>query len=173
MSYRTLGLAALVGYVVCFGTIHAAESLCCTHETYICFSAPTPVACGINAAGVDSCDECFAPQAAGSVEPLTLDKVTGPGIRLSWGASCISSDSDYAVYEGLLGSFNSHVPVGDAFCSTQGMRQVTITPADGSRYYLVVPFGAMREGSYGTDGDGAPRPPSAQACLPQLVGDCP
>ncbi len=172
MRHRLLGFAALISCVACFGTTRAAENFCCTHVTYVCFTVPPTAQCGINAAGVQSCDECVAPAPAGAVEPLMLAKVQGAGIRLSWGASCVSSDSDYAVYEGLLGNFVSHVPVGDSFCTTQGMQQLTITPASGNRYYIVVPLGEAHEGSYGAASDG-PRPPSTLACLPQLVGDCP
>ncbi len=159
----------------------AAEALCCTHVTYVCFEAPSPTACGINAAGVQSCDECVAPVPSGAVPsgealpdtPLTLSKIPAPWIRLAWATSCVATDSDYAVYEGLLGDFASHVPVVDSFCTTDGMLALTIAPSGGDRYYLVVPQGAMREGSYGADSEGVPRPPSPAACLQQLVETCP
>src|SRR5881409_738767 len=39
--------------------------------------------------------------------PLRLTRV-GPQLLLEWGASCLVSDTDYEVYEGLMGSFSSH-----------------------------------------------------------------
>ena len=41
----------------------------------------------------------------------------------------------------------------------------TITPADGSRYYLVVPLSETSEGSYG-DGSSGARPRSTDPCRP-------
>jgi hypothetical protein len=105
--------------------------------------------------------------------PLTLSKISAAWIRLAWAASCVASDSDYAVYEGLLGDFASHVPAAGPLCTTFGMLTLTIEPSAGDQYYLVVPLGDMREGSYGVDSDGAPRPPSQAACRQQLVEICP
>ncbi len=109
--------------------------------------------------------------------PLTVSKApgneAGNDIMLAWAASCVASDTDYAVYEGLLGDFTSHIPVNNPnpFCTTSGATTAMITPGTGSRYYLVVPQGDVREGSYGSD-SGGPRPPSASACQEQLVGIC-
>ena len=105
--------------------------------------------------------------------PLTVSKAAGNDIMLDWAASCVASDTDYAVYEGLLGDFTSHIPVDNPnpFCTTLNDTEATITPATGSRYYLVVPQGDVREGSYGKT-SGGPRPPSASACQGQLVGIC-
>jgi len=105
--------------------------------------------------------------------PLMLDHAGGNEITLTWGASCRPTDTDYAIYEGAMGSFLSHVPVATPSCSTAGATSATFQPGPGDRYYLVVPQGAEREGSYGTDGNGTPRPPSASACRPQFVGACP
>ena len=175
-----LGCAILFTWLTYPTPGRAAVALCCTHVTYVCFEAPSPQACGINAAGVQSCDQCVPPAPSGAVPaaestrdtPLTLSKVLAR-IRLAWAASCVASDSDYAVYEGLLGDFASHVPVTDSSCTTDGMLSLTIVPSAGDRYYLVVPRGDMREGSYGVDSDGGPRPPSQAACLQQLVEICP
>jgi hypothetical protein len=102
---------------------------------------------------------------------LTVDKVAlGARIGLTWGASCLGSDTDYEVHEGTLGTYYSHVPI---LCSTSGATQVRLTPPAGSVYYLVVPRNATREGSYGTDSTGTPRPPSASSCRPQSTGMCP
>ena len=103
--------------------------------------------------------------------PLMVGKSGTPGdLELSWGGSCRASDTDYAVYEGLLGDFTSHAP---RLCSTGGATSVTLTPASGSGYYLVVPLSPDgAEGSYGTASNGTQRPPSASACQPQVFTDC-
>jgi len=100
--------------------------------------------------------------------PLLLGKA-GDDLTLNWGLSCQSTDSDYAVYEGVLGDFSSH---GIAVCSTAGDTTATITPATGSAYYLVVPRGPTREGSYGTDSDGNERAAAAGPCAVQVIGPC-
>jgi hypothetical protein len=104
--------------------------------------------------------------------PLVLDKASGTDITLSWSASCLASDTDYAVYEGTLGDFTSHAPTGSPICSTSSRTSVILTPSAGARYYLVVPQGASYEGSYGDSSTGG-RPPSLAACQPQRVVDCP
>ena len=101
--------------------------------------------------------------------PVTLAK-TGSQITLSWGASCSSGGGDFAVYEGLVGDFTSHLPVA---CSTGGATSLTFTPASGGRYYLAVPRNDDLEGSYGTDGSGGRRAASAAACAPQDLAGCP
>lgn len=106
---------------------------------------------------------------ADSGEPLRLDK-TGPGqVQLSWGASCLSTDSDYEVYEGNLGDFSSHVA---RRCSTGGARSATITPSPTSDYYLVVPRNAVSEGSYGATSAGTERPVGPNSCLPRATSEC-
>ena len=120
-----------------------------------------------------------SPTAAGGVPdggevpgmPLMLGKSGTPGdVELSWGHSCQPGDSDYAVYEGLLGSFTSHAP---RLCSTGGATSVALTPGSASHYYLVVPLSpAGAEGSYGTASDGNQRPPSATSCQPQAFTGC-
>ena len=107
--------------------------------------------------------------------PLTVSQAAGNDITLSWGASCVASDTDYAIYEGLLGDFTSHTQVGSPPCTTGGATTTTITPGTGSRYYLVVPQNATNEGSYGTDSNGLERPPAIGigACLPQAITACP
>jgi len=80
------------------------------------------------------------------------------------------TDDDYEIYEGLVGTYYSHQL---KFCSTGGATTITFTPAAGSRYYLVVPRNATREGSYGTDSGLNEHPQGAPACLPQSLGVCP
>jgi hypothetical protein len=118
-----------------------------------------------------------APAGVGSVpegpasiaSPLTIARGSGGALDLAWSPSCRIGDLDYAVYEGTLGSFQSHVT---RLCTTSGATAATIVPSSGSAYYLVVAHGAALEGSYGS-GAGAERPPSASACYPQAIGGCP
>lgn len=122
---------------------------------------------------VDNLRVCTSENGAGRVPdgasvggtPLTMGK-SGPDVSLSWGASCVASDSDYEVYEGTLTDFSSHV---SRTCSTGGATAWTLTPAAGSRYYLVVPRSVDREGSYGVDGAGAARAAAGLPCLPQAL----
>ena len=101
--------------------------------------------------------------------PLTIDKQSGGGIELSWGASCLPGDDDYAVYEGTLGQFDGHQP---ETCSTAGAVTWTLTPLPGDAFYLVVPIHGLREGSYGLDSDGNPRATGEVRCLLQAVAEC-
>ncbi len=100
--------------------------------------------------------------------PLTLTR-SGGSLILNWGASCNAGDTDYEVYEGVMGAYSSHSPRA---CTTGGARSATFTPAAGNRYYLVVPRNSTREGSFGLDGNGAERPQGGAACLPQSLAVC-
>jgi len=102
--------------------------------------------------------------------PLTVERQPGGDLTLSWGASCVANDGDYAIYQGTLGDFASHAPM---LCSTGGATTSTVTPAAGSTYYLVVPRNGSREGSYGIDSSSTERPASASACLVQSIAACP
>jgi len=101
--------------------------------------------------------------------PLSLEVAPGGGLKLSWGVSCAADDSDYAIYEGVLGDFESHVPIA---CTTGGQLTATIAPRVGSAYYLVVPRNAFREGSYGRSSDGMERPEGVDTCVPHEIGSC-
>ncbi len=101
---------------------------------------------------------------------LTVQRAEGKRIALAWGASCRAGDGDYAVYEGLLGDFDSHLPHR---CSTGGATALTYRPREGSLYILVLPRDARHEGSYGTASGGGERPASAAPCLPQQALACP
>ena len=100
--------------------------------------------------------------------PLRLARA-GDEITLIWSASCVASDSDYAIYEGTLGDFGSHE---SRFCTTGGETVKTFAPADGDSYYLVVPGNSVWEGSYSTGSDGNERAPSSSACLEQRIEVC-
>ena len=102
--------------------------------------------------------------------PLGVGKnPTDPtNLDLSWGTSCSMAVNDYAVYEGSLDSFDSHTAYT---CTTGGAINLTITPGDGDRYYLVVPLNDDTEGSYGAGVGGAERLRSTGVCRPLAVTD--
>lgn len=103
-------------------------------------------------------------------QPLVLGRErNGDGIVLEWGASCLAADDDYAVYQGILGEFSNYTP---RVCSTGGATSLAIAADEEDRFFIVVPRGSAREGSYGSDSQLQPRPPSADACLQQSVAFC-
>jgi len=106
---------------------------------------------------------------AGDVEDLRLTIDVGGNLTLSWSGSCGAADLDYEIYSGTLGSFGSY---GQVLCGTSGANSTVLTAPVDSVFYLVVPTNGFREGSYGRDGAGAERAPSASACLPQATGAC-
>jgi hypothetical protein len=121
------------------------------------------------ASNVEEIEVAGAGSAAGRVPALlTVDK-SGDDITLQWADSCVATDTDYAVYEGTLGDFTSHV---SRVCTTGGATAATLPPAEGLTYYLVVPRNAGHEGSYGKTSDGVERPAAASSCLPQAIGAC-
>ena len=78
------------------------------------------------------------------------------------------------MYRGVLGDFTSAEP---ETCST-GQAAAWATPlTEGNAFYLVVPHNELNEGSYGLARSAGPSPversPSAFACLPQVIGECP
>ncbi len=108
------------------------------------------------------------PDGAGMTGAAVMATRTGAvDLTLSWDPSCEASDTDYAVYEGPLGSFANHAPI---LCSTGGNLWATFPLPPGSAYYLVVARNHWSEGSYGLDGNGMQRPPSVGACLAQSIG---
>ena len=102
--------------------------------------------------------------------PLNVSLDAGGDLSLTWGGSCVPDDVDYAVDEGILGNFTSHVPRS---CSTAGATTLSLAPGPASHYYLVVPRKASVEGSYGLDGDISERPASLSACAVQSLASCP
>ncbi|HEX6849851.1 MAG TPA: PKD domain-containing protein [Candidatus Polarisedimenticolaceae bacterium] len=96
-------------------------------------------------------------------QALTVSKDLYGQLSLSWGASCVATDNDYAVYQGRLGEFASHVPV---LCSTGGATAATIPAAAGDVYLLVVPNDGYYEGRYGLSGSGAEIPAGPTRCYP-------
>ncbi len=102
--------------------------------------------------------------------PLRITQAAG-ALAMTWGDSCVNTDTDFSVYEGPIGSFAAHVPLA---CSTGSQPAATLSPSAGNTYYLVVAHDGTSEGSYGTDSAGNQRPQSARACLPMArVLGCP
>ncbi len=94
---------------------------------------------------------------------LTLSKVGAGVVNLAWTAACGATAADYGIYEGALGSWYSHALVD---CTDDGGDlNEDVTPAAGSRYFLVVPHDAASvEGSYGKDSANAERPVGTAVC---------
>lgn len=136
-------------------------------ETASLAVVPSPFGDGVMLIGLEA-----AVTPAGDIadELLVLDRLPGGDVELTWGASCLATDDDYEVYEGLFGDFTSHTP---KLCTTAGASSATFTPAGGDRYYLVVPRNSQREGSYGRDGEGTERPPGLSTCAEQAIETCP
>jgi hypothetical protein len=164
--------------VQCTGSSHCSDGLFCNGSEFCsagdCFPGSNPCpGQGCN----ETTDVCTTgtPVAAGRVpdaggSPLRLQKA-GSNVTLTWGASCLGTDTDYAVYEGTVGgTFTSHV---SRLCSTGGLTTATFAPAAGNKYYFVVSRNASREGSYGTRTGGAERPVGTGQCAAQLIGSCP
>jgi hypothetical protein len=104
--------------------------------------------------------------------PLKIEKL-GANLNIFWGPSCRPEDTDYALYAGVLGVFDSHEPVT---CSTSGSPEFVLPMPSSSTYFLAVPHNELNEGSYGfaaTMTTETERPPSALACLSQFFEDCP
>ncbi len=108
----------------------------------------------------------------GGLQPvLTIATPDHVSLNLQWGASCGGGAIDYAVYEGTIGSWYSHVP---ATCTTSGGLTASYTPPPGNKYYLVVPLNASAEGIYGHASSGTPIPVSGSACrASQNTAGCP
>jgi hypothetical protein len=104
-----------------------------------------------------------------SEDPLTITLTADHALTLAWDVACGANDTDYAIYEGIIGDFASHTPI---LCSTAGVTSATFEPSVGNAYYLVVARNHWSEGSYGVDAGGGQRPVSVSACLSQSIG-CP
>ena len=102
--------------------------------------------------------------------PLTVQETSFNQLLLSWGPSCSSADTDYAVHEGVIGDFGV---ISRRFCTTGGQTNQIVTPLEGSTFYLVVPLNLIGEveGSYGLQTPGVERP-APNGCFPQAILQC-
>jgi hypothetical protein len=100
---------------------------------------------------------------------LTVSLEENGDVTLNWGESCVLGDSDYGIYEGFIGDFESHA---SRVCTTGGQETMSLTPAAGGTYYLVVPNNTLSEGSYGQDSAGNPRAAGQTICMQQAVASC-
>ncbi len=102
---------------------------------------------------------------------LLVSKAPFSQLNLTWGTSCVATDDDYAIYQGRLGDFRSHVPQQ---CSTGGFASATIATPPGNVYFLVVPHDGLYEGRYGTSSSGTEIPAGPTRCWPAAVAvGCP
>jgi len=139
--------------------IHGSSADC--NSNYIPDECETGVECGPSGATPDG------KFVSGSL--LTVDRAAGGALTLTWGASCLSNDTDYGIYEGTVGDYASHTR---RLCSTGGQNTVDLVPSAGSRYFLVVPQNATNEGSYGRSSSSVERPRGVITCKPQEIGAC-
>jgi hypothetical protein len=100
----------------------------------------------------------------GPVPSLTLKKnsTTPSRLDMTWSDSCGLDQTDFAIYEGTIGSWTSHAR---KICSTGGATSTTnLIPQAPSSYYLVVAVSASQEGSYGKRSSGAEIPAGINPC---------
>jgi len=107
----------------------------------------------------------------GSGGPRLTVSRQGMNLTLAWGAACgATAGTDYAVYEGTIGSWYSHAP---RICSTGGQLSSQFAVPPGNPYFLIVARNGAREGSHGKSSSGAEIPPGASVCVPQEIATCP
>jgi hypothetical protein len=99
--------------------------------------------------------------------PLGVDKTAGGDVNVSF-QDLGGQVGGYNVYEGALGSWYSHAPKA---CQqtpplAAGRRQVQLTPAPGSTYYLVTSYDSCNESISGSDSSGTPQPAANLTCAP-------
>ncbi len=112
-----------------------------------------------------------APAGLGQVPGSLIVAKSGGNLQVSWNLGCSSNATDYAVYQGTLGSWYSHAALTCA--APNRYLKYSFTPASGSAYYLVVPVNANSEGSYGLTGAGSEIPGAALAChVARQLGGC-
>lgn len=99
---------------------------------------------------------------------MTMAKDGAGNPEIHWQDSCSKAGTDYAVYEGSLGTFDIHNSIQ---CTAGGSMMMTLSPLSGDSYFLVVPLDDGAEGSYGKAGDGTERPVGIDRCLPDQAFD--
>jgi len=102
----------------------------------------------------------------GSYRPVTVG-LSGSGLRLTWEDQGPTVPA-YNVYQGTLGTYDSHVPLACHVSGTSdgaGSRVLDVIPADsGGHYYLVTASDRCGEGPAGRSSDGRRRPLPGGAC---------
>ena len=148
------------------GTWTTTSSSCAT-------PGPATTLCELSDGSSDAFVPVAFPAPGGRASGLLLERNdSAPSITLTWNPSCSNADTDYAIYEGEIGVWYSHLaPASGSICSTGGGETATFDAGAGDRYYLVVPRDSQIEGSYG-GGDGTERPVSMTPCAPQSLGAC-
>lgn len=97
-------------------------------------------------------------------EPLRVTRPAIGELLLSWSRSCVPTDTDHAVYSGVLGGvFDHHVSVA---CSTGGAQSAIVPEPPGDAYYLVSSHEGRLEGSHGLNSRGEHRSSGPAPCLP-------
>jgi hypothetical protein len=124
-------------------------------------------------------DCSVAASGAGESGQLLVTMEANGDLSFTWSDSCLTSDNDFGLYEGVLQPipalggaarvFNSHQFVQ---CTTTGAKAATITPTGDMQYYMVVPSNGAEEGSYGADSLGAERGQGVNSCATQIVAAC-
>jgi hypothetical protein len=99
--------------------------------------------------------------------PLIVTAVAGGDLKVAF-QDLGGQVGGYNVYEGSLGSWYSHAPKA---CQqvpplAGGRREVQLTPAAGSTYYLVTSFDLCQESISGTNSLGSPQPSANLTCAP-------
>ena len=127
-------------------------------------------------------DCAVQPTGAGESGLLMVVMEANGDLSFTWADSCLASDNDYGLYEGVLQPIP---PLGGAArvfdthqfvqCTTSGANSTTVTPTGDLQYYLVVPTNGVEEGSYGTNnfsGTQTERGQGINSCVTQLLGTC-
>ena len=102
-----------------------------------------------------------------SSAPLVVDKAGGGALKISF-QDLGGQVGGYNVYEGALGSWYSHASKA---CQqtpqlVAGRREVQLTAAPGSTYYLVTSYDLCQESISGRDSAGTPQPSVNLSCAP-------
>ncbi len=123
-------------------------------------NASQPTACSTGPASAPEVSS------AASGLPLLVSK-SGANLLLSYQA--IAGTGGYNIYEGTIGSWYSHASQAGNVCGAAAVpvstrRQTVVTPAGGSRYYLVTTYTAA-EGASGFATTGQ-IPPASSTCPP-------
>jgi uncharacterized repeat protein (TIGR01451 family) len=101
----------------------------------------------------------------GSVPGLRMrsSAATSDQVDLAWDDGCGAGQTDFELYEGVMGSWYDHSPER---CSTGGnLSAADVAPVSPDVYFLVVGRSGSAEGSFGTDSLGRQIPAGPARCL--------